>query len=71
MGPQERSDSELANSIMPAGVEQLSRLRRLTCPCESELRFLVLEKVGRIARRYLIARKDVGFAFYSLFVVYH
>ena len=71
MGPEERSDSEFANTIMPAGVEQQRRFGRLTCPCEPDLEFLVLEKVGRIASRYLIARKDVGFAFYSLFVVYH
>lgn len=54
-----------------AGAEQLRRFRRLTYTCEPDLKFLVLEEIGRIARRYLIARKYVDFALYSLFVVYH
>ena len=71
MQPQERRDSESANSIMPEGVEQLSRFWQLDMPCESVRRFLVLKKVSRMTCWYLIASKDVGFALNSLFMVYH
>ena len=36
---------------------------------ESTQRFLVFEKVDRLARRYLVASKDVRFAFDSLLVI--
>ena len=71
MQPQERRDSESANSIMPEGVEQLSRFWQFDMSCDSVRGFLVLEKVSRMTCWYLIASKDVGFALNSLFMVYH